>query len=59
MNNPKQVVFKLEETLKTIKGIFVGNPADVSSNAEVDAYYRERLGDAYESDSYEIPYWLW
>ena len=48
MNNPEQVVFKLEEPLKTIRGIFVGNPTDISSNAEVDAYDRERLGDAYE-----------
>jgi len=51
MNNPKQVVFTLEETSKTVKGIFIGNPSDIPSNIEIDAYDRERFGDAYELDS--------
>ena len=55
MNNPKQVVFKLEEPLKTIRGTFVINSAGIPSNIEVDAYDCERLGDAYELDIfYEI-----
>lgn len=45
MNTAKQVVFKLDETENTVKGVFICRPEDIPTLAEVDAYYRERCGD--------------